>query len=413
MKRLVSLFVALCLAAAVGSPALAEDTKAIPGRLVKFDVPGGHLVFKLMDDAGKGKKEAWILGDTLHPEGDIVIPPEIEGYPVTRLYVDELDWFVEREDGTLTQENHSPGAVFRTDGFTWSKGLTSLTFPETMTNFEKMRDGDLYAFDGCTALRSVTFPEGVEELNGGFSGIPLETVTLPSSIRWLSEDEFAGAVPGLVIRAPKGSYAEDYAERMGYTFEPVERVPAFRDLGGHWAREDIEQACRDGLVRGVSATRFDPDAPATRGMFVTVLHRWAAPEQEEPPYGFADVDSGMASYFEAVNWAAHQGIVVGNEEGLFRPGAYVTREQAAVMLYRYAEKCEGRDMTATNAAEGFPDSGRVSPFAWKAVCWCIDHGLMKGGTSGRLAPLEPVTRAEMVVLLGRYSGMDAFWPVPE
>lgn len=88
-------------------------------------------------------------------------------------------------------------------------------------------------------------------------------------------------------------------------------------------------------MAGVSADRFEPNGTLTRGEAVTAL--WALEGRPVVNYlmDFSDVDPA-ASYGEAVRWAASEGIAGGYGGGLFGPDDPITREQLAVMLYRYA-----------------------------------------------------------------------------
>ena len=89
------------------------------------------------------------------------------------------------------------------------------------------------------------------------------------------------------------------------------------------------------MMNGVSSRAFAPNANLTRGMLVQILYNL-----EGKPKGtaanFSDVQAD-AWYAEAVGWAASNKVVTGYADGTFRPNAAVTREQAAAILYRYAQ----------------------------------------------------------------------------
>ena len=115
----------------------------------------------------------------------------------------------------------------------------------------------------------------------------------------------------------------------------------FTDIKDHWALPYIELIVGADLMNGVSTTAFSPDAGMTRGMFVTVLGRFAGvdPDAWKMNYDgvlFSDVntESYYASY---VNWAARTGIANGVGGGKFDPDALITREQMLTMLKRFAD----------------------------------------------------------------------------
>ena len=136
-------------------------------------------------------------------------------------------------------------------------------------------------------------------------------------------------------------------------------------------------------------------------MVATILWRMAGPGPMDDFVGFEDVLPGRW-YSEAVAWAFANGIVQGADPGTFAPDAPITREQIAVMLYRYA-LAAGLDVAVP---AGFtlssPDDGQVSDWALEGMRWAVHSGLVRGVDQGRLNPLGAATRAEGTVLLQRF-----------
>ena len=88
---------------------------------------------------------------------------------------------------------------------------------------------------------------------------------------------------------------------------------------------------------GVSDSKFAPNTPLTRAMFVTALHRVEGSGRKAASGGsarFTDITEGVW-YYEAVLWAAANGIVLGYGDGRFGPNELITREQMCSMLVRY------------------------------------------------------------------------------
>jgi hypothetical protein len=179
--------------------------------------------------------------------------------------------------------------------------------------------------------------------------------------------------------------------------------------GGGWpfvdVREDewfysaVEYAAARGLMEGVSETVFEPNAPATRGMFVSILGKIAGADivtyAENP---FADVKSG--EYYEPyIRWARKKDIVSGVGDGRFDPESGVTREQMAAILVNYV-----RHMNITlgsGAGAVFADEADISPWARDAVSLLAEAGVVKGVGDGRFAPDQYATRAEIAAILSR------------
>lgn len=110
-----------------------------------------------------------------------------------------------------------------------------------------------------------------------------------------------------------------------------------------WYHEGIDYVLLTGLFKGTSATTFEPNAPMTRAMLVTVLHRVEGAPTAITENPFADVASGKW-YTNAVVWASAKGIVKGYDAETFGPEDLITREQMATILYRYAEN-KGYDVS--------------------------------------------------------------------
>ena len=114
-----------------------------------------------------------------------------------------------------------------------------------------------------------------------------------------------------------------------------------------------------------------------RGMLVTVLYRL---ENEPDTWGggsYADVPEGMY-YTDAVAWADGSGIVTGYADATFAPGRAITREEMAVVLYRYARH-KGYDTDQGGMAiREYADYGSISAYALEAMAWANASGLITG-----------------------------------
>ena len=150
-------------------------------------------------------------------------------------------------------------------------------------------------------------------------------------------------------------------------------------------------------MNGISETEFAPEKEVTRGMFVTILYRMASEPDVEEFAEFTDVSIDKY-YAKAVAWASVNGIVNGITDELFVPDANITREQMAVMLYRYkkAEKSENK--------LNYTDENSISEYAIDAINWANASGIMTGNEDGSFAPLRNSTRAEAAAVFVRLLG---------
>lgn len=193
------------------------------------------------------------------------------------------------------------------------------------------------------------------------------------------------------------------------TEEPVENVitsvinveTQFKDVKDSWAKTDIQFVVENGLFKGVSETKFGAKESMTRGMIVTVLHRLAGTPQVEANSTFKDVKDD-AFYNDAVAWANALNIVTGSGDNKFNPNQSVTREQLAVMLYRFATitGVVKEDKIASNQV--FKDEAKVSDWAKEAMNWAVSVGILAGNADNTLNPNGTATRAEVAAMINRF-----------
>ena len=165
-----------------------------------------------------------------------------------------------------------------------------------------------------------------------------------------------------------------------------------------WFADAVKYVSENKLMNGTSTTAFSPNENMSRAMLATVLYRMSG-ETAEADSSFGDVSSS-AYYAAAVNWASSKGIVNGTGTDAFSPNASITREQLAAMLYRYAgEPSVSADLSV------YTDAVSISPYAEKAVEWCVAKGILSGKSATRLAPQDTATRAECAAMLQRFAAL--------
>ena len=182
------------------------------------------------------------------------------------------------------------------------------------------------------------------------------------------------------------------------TYSFGENTIAFTDTEAHWAKDSVQFAAMREIFRGVSAARFDPDGKMTRAMFVTVLYRLAGSPAVEGTSGFADV-AADAWYADAVTFAKQNGLVAGVSATKFAPDDNITREQMATLLHRFLTYA-GYTLPEIEP-KTFTDADRISAWAEDGVAYGQLHGLLSGRPDGSFAPLDLATRAECSTLFAR------------
>ena len=164
--------------------------------------------------------------------------------------------------------------------------------------------------------------------------------------------------------------------------------------------EAIKWAAENGITGGVGNSLFAPNQPCTRAQIVTFLWRAAGSPVVNYRMPFTDVDEG-AYYAEAVRWAASCGIVTGLTETTFGTDSVCTRAQAAAMIYRCAQ-AQGKGFTGAWMFHlPFTD---VPEWAYESVAWCYMNGVTTGVSETSFAPGNDCTRAQIVTFLWRAFG---------
>lgn len=173
-----------------------------------------------------------------------------------------------------------------------------------------------------------------------------------------------------------------------------------------WYYEAVKFADETGIMNGVGDSNFDPNGKLTRGMFVTMLYRIEGTPNVKTFADFDDVGSGYW-YEDAVNWAAENGIVNGVSETEFKPNDYITREQMAAVIARYAQY-KGLDVVTLSENLHFKDANEISEYAVPGMNWAVGLNIIKGYEDGNVGPKDNTTRAQAALVLMRMKENNIF-----
>lgn len=157
-----------------------------------------------------------------------------------------------------------------------------------------------------------------------------------------------------------------------------------------WFYQAVKYAYDKGFMTGVSDSEFAPDITLTRAMFVSALYRIENEPTADGELNFSDVadDSWHA---KAVLWAYNNDIISGKTETEFDPNSDITREQMAVILYRYA-KTKGYNSDSDEIT--YSDVKDIAEYAIDSVKWAYCAGIMTGDENGNFNPKAGTTRAQ-------------------
>ena len=179
-------------------------------------------------------------------------------------------------------------------------------------------------------------------------------------------------------------------------------VNPFEDVkASDWYFDDVKYSVANGLFKGTSDTTFNPNAPLTRAMLVTVLYRAEGKPKVSGITSFSDLEKGQY-YLDAVCWAQVNGIVNGVSETEFAPNNNITREQIAAIMHRYAQYKGVAPTGAWAIRLDYADLTDISDYAAEAVMYCKLNNIMTGRENNNFAPKDNVTRAEAAAILHRF-----------
>ncbi|MBE7049683.1 MAG: S-layer homology domain-containing protein [Ruminococcaceae bacterium] len=191
--------------------------------------------------------------------------------------------------------------------------------------------------------------------------------------------------PNVVPQVSDTTAGTGFVENNTLPFEDISQE--------HWARESILKLYKSKVISGKSRTSFAPDDTVTREEFAKMLVIALFGESTDTTTQFSDVTGWSVPY---VAKASKLGIVTGIAEGIFSPGATVTREQAATFA---ARALKAKNFTFEKEAKTFNDDESISEWAKEGVSLLSSEGILVGRENGEFDPLTGVTRAEAAKII--------------
>lgn len=221
---------------------------------------------------------------------------------------------------------------------------------------------------------------------------PSETITLAANLMQILNAHFS-EVTHAWLRTVPAAYFEAQGKPIAYQGEYTDVSAA------DWFSDEVEYAALGGLMNGVGSGQFAPEANTTRAEFAAVLYRLEGSPAVGSREPFSDVADG-AWYQAAVAWAYQNGVVNGVTASAFDPDANITREQMVTMLHRYANRVQ--KTTASASLTRFADAGSVSDYALSAMQWAVGRDIISGMTPNTLSPQGLTTRAQIARVLQQF-----------
>lgn len=293
---------------------------------------------------------------------------------------------VTQPDGTVTQTHQTADGVTGTTVTDASGTITEMTVSVPSS----------VATSAAEAGETVTLPVEVPAVSSS-DAAPAVEISLPHSAGSVRVEIPVGTVtPGTVAVLVNADGTEEILKTSlpteagitltlagSATVKVMDNSLSFPDVhqAACWAQDPIDFVTSRQLFHGTSQTTFAPDAPTTRAQLMTVLARLD---------GAADL-AGGSSLQQGMAWAVENGLTDGSN-----PSGAISRQQLAVVLYRYAGS------PSASYAHAFPDGHLVADYAADAMAWAVESGIINGRADGTLDPTGRATRAQVAAMVQRY-----------
>lgn len=290
-------------------------------------------------------------------------------------------------------------------------GFTTINLPDSITNINtclfygcdnfttfKMSNSitsvEQYAFGGCPNLRELYFSKNITKIDDKIFNLASEKY----SVKPKGETDLSK----LTIYGYVGTVAETLAKEKGIKFVVLKDEPTFKDVKKtDWYYNATEYCSSNGIITGYDEGIFAPNDKLSRGMLVTILYKMEGQPNVTEISKFQDVKNTKDYYYKAVIWAANKGVVKGYDDEKFGAKDYITREDLAVILNRYA-KYKGKNIAQTNNLSEFKDANKTSRYAIESMKWAVGAGVITGNKDRTLNPRGQSSRAEAAAMIEKY-----------
>lgn len=311
-----------------------------------------------------------------------------------------------KKDGTVTTTTTDTAGnktqeVKNTDGtsqttITNKDGSSSTTKADKAGKVETQVKLPASVVDAAGKGKAVALPMPAVSVTSNAENAPTVTVDLPADTTAKVEIPVKNVTSGtvavrlltdgtqeIIVNSLTTGHGVSVTLSDGDTVKVLDNSKDFVDVpDSHWASDSVDFVTSRELFDGTGATTFTPAGDMTRAMVLTVLAR----------YEGVDTTTGDTWYEAGMDWAVENGISDGTN-----PMVSVTREQLALMLYRYVGS------PAVSGSLGtFSDAGSVSDWAAPGMIWAVENGLITGTGNDTLNPLGTASRAEVSAMFMRF-----------
>lgn len=203
---------------------------------------------------------------------------------------------------------------------------------------------------------------------------------------------------GVEISPPNYADENDYTDEGGADSLWIREAPNFKDISGHYAERQIIALYRMGVVNGTNEAMYNPNKQLTRAQFASMLMNTITDVESDvkDSPAFKDIDNHWAK--EDIVQLYKLGVINGSSPVAFNPNKPITRQQAAAMMERYLV-LTGTDTDKFSNTLPFNDNDKISEYARSGVSVLVNMGVVDGDPNGFFNPADTLTRGQMAKIL--------------
>ena len=316
-----------------------------------------------------------------------------------------------REDGLYYIDTVNPNST--KNGITWYEGVGGARKMDENDTFKageyyyvaiKVKPIEGYQFD--TDSNGDLLVRGA--INGNMSVIGGNEDGLFIGYTLEKLEEITVTEPEKEPEKPTETEKPTQTEKPEETDKPVEKptqtekpqetpMMSFVDIvKGQYYYDAVMWAANEGLTGGTSANTFSPNTNCSRAQVVTFLHRMiGSPEPAAITLPFVDVKTSDY-FYKPVKWAFGSKITGGTSATTFSPDSNCSRAQVVTFLWRTTGQPEAKS-SKCNFTDIKSDS-----YYYKAVLWAVEQGITGGTSATTFSPEDSCTRGQVVTFLYRF-----------
>lgn len=316
------------------------------------------------------------------------------GYPVSSSGGDSADTSNSDSYYNITTTSSTGGSVTSSGSSSVASGK-SITY--TITPDEGYYISDVLV-DGVSvgAVSSYTFKDVTKTHT--IQAVLAKIVALPYYLNDSGSKVFIGF-------ASNKSGTMKYIAPDGVTVQFTPNKKNFTDIADNWGKSYIDFVTQREIFIGTTPNVFSPDTGMTRAMFAGIIGRLYERSYGALPAGsaqeFTDVNYNHY-YGKYVDWESENNIIMGIGGGLFAPDRKITRQEMAMILYRFALFLGASSADYKDTQLAYPDTSSISSWASDGAKYCQQTGIILGHNNGYFVPRGTATRAEVTAILERF-----------